>query len=78
MPKKDSNYDMDSPLKDREAGRIITLLRGRGIIIRYRELTGFSPTDAAALSKLRKYGVTAKWLAESAGRPEIVQVSEVT
>ena len=60
--------DMEKPITQIEAGRIITHFRGIGIVIKYRELTGFTPIDAAKTDAAKKYKITAQQLAEAAGR----------
>jgi hypothetical protein len=64
------NKDMDlsTPLSQTEAGRIISIYRGKGIVIKYREIIGFSPKEAAELNGIKKHNIKPEDLAKAAGR----------
>lgn len=55
--------DIKTPLTDREAGRVRTMLERRGRYIKLRELIAFSPADIAEQFKLN-----AQDIARFAGR----------
>jgi hypothetical protein len=62
--------DFTSPISLKEAGRIITILRGRGIVLKYREIMGFSPKEACDLEAVKKHNLKPTDLARAAGRKE--------
>ncbi len=64
--------DLTTRISRVEAGMIITKLRQKGDKIMYRELEGFSPEDAAKTTTARRLKLTAKKIAELAGRVEPV------
>ena len=60
--------DLDTPLKQTEVHKIVTHFRGIGIIIKYRELIGFSPKEASQTDTPKRNNLTAQKIAEAAGR----------
>lgn len=61
--------DTKTPLTDREAGRVKTVLKQeKGIDLRLRELTAFSPDDIAVAHKGK--GIRAGEIARYAGRKQ--------
>lgn len=65
---KENILDLQTSLTQTETGRIVTKMRERGIRLKYRELIGFSPIEAANISTCKRYSLTAKAIAEAAGR----------
>ena len=60
--------DTSTPLSQIEAGRIITIMRGKGIRMKYRELMGFSPAEISKLPVGIKNRLKADDIALAAGR----------
>lgn len=62
--------DTGTKLTITEVGKIVTHYRGLGKRIIYRELTGYSPTEASANQGIARMGITADQIAKAAGRVE--------
>jgi hypothetical protein len=62
--------DTNTPLTDREAGRIKTVLEQRGIRVVLRKLIGFSPKEVAKMDP-KSHDLTAEAIAEMAGREKV-------
>ena len=60
--------DLDTPLTQIETGRAVTNLKEAGKRLLYREMVRFTPTEVAKLRSAKQKGITAKMVAEAAGR----------
>jgi hypothetical protein len=63
-----NNMELSTPLTQVEAGRCKTIMHGKGVHLKYRELTNFSPKEIAQTATCKRHNVSARMIAESAGR----------
>lgn len=72
-----TNIDIEAPLKQTEAGMIVTRLKSRSLSRRdtptYREMLGFSPLEASQLDVFQRLKLDAVAIARLAGREESVE-----
>lgn len=72
-----TNIDIEAPLKQTEAGMIVTRLKSRSLSRRdtptYREMLGFSPLEASQLDVFQRLKLDAAAIARLAGREESVE-----
>jgi hypothetical protein len=68
--------DTETGLSQIEAGRVRTLLHGRGVRLRYVDLVTFNPAEIAKLPAVQKAKIKAEEIAKLANRPEITQEAQ--